>query len=111
MAAIDLFMRVRTRRFWRTLDEEEALGKRFDVLAVVWLCILIIFGLGFVAGFYFATLVLLIEILLMPGVLLTILGAVLLVFLLFYVRALRLRVRFISRLKKIFQINVHGAIL
>jgi len=101
MAAIDLFMRVRTRRFWRTLDEEEALGKRFDVLAVVWLCILIIFGLGFVAGFYFATLVLLIEILLMPGVLLTILGAVLLVFLLFYVRALRLRVRFISRLKKI----------
>ena len=44
-AVVDLFMRVRTRRFWRTLDEEEAIGKRFDWLAVVWLCFFIIFVL------------------------------------------------------------------
>ena len=101
MAVIDLFMRVRTRRYWRTLDEEEAIGKRFDIVSVVWLCILIIFGLGFIAGFYFAAIILLIEILLIPGVLLSVLGIVLLIFLLRYIRAFRIRSSFLRRLKKV----------
>lgn len=101
MAVIDLFMHVRTRRYWRDLDEEEAIGKRFDWLAVVWLCFFIIFGLGFVAGFYFITLSTLIEVLLIPGVLLTILGVVAVFFLLFYIRALRIRFRFLRKLKKV----------
>ncbi len=100
-AAIDLFMRVRTRRFWRTLDEEEAMGKRFDGLAIIWLCILIIFGLGFIAGFYFITLSTLISVLLMPKVGLTVLGIILLIFLIQYIRAFRIRFRFFKKLKKV----------
>ena len=101
MAAINLFMRVRTRRYWRTLDEEEAMGKRFDILSILLLVILIIFGLGFLAGFYFAALVLLIQILFMPGVLVTILGVVFFCCLLFYIRAFRIRFRFLRKLKKV----------
>ena len=100
-AAVDLFMRVRTRRFWRTLDEEEAIGKRFDGLAIFWLCILIIFGLGFIAGFYFITLSTLISVLLMPEVGLTVLGIIFLIFLIQYVRAFRIRSRFFKKLKKV----------
>ena len=100
-AAVDLFMRVRTRRFWRTLDEEEAMGKRFDGLAIILLCIFVIFGLGFIAGFYFITLSTLIAVLLMPSVFLTICGCVLFIFLFFYIRAFRIRFRFMKKLKKI----------
>ena len=100
MAVIDLFMRVRTRRYWRDLDEEEAIDKRFDFLAMIWLCVLIVFGVGFV-GFYFTATGLLIGILFMPGVWLTIVGVISALFLLHYIRAFWIRARFIKNLKKV----------
>ena len=100
-AVIDLFMRVRTRRFWRTLDEDEAMGKRLDGLAVVMLCVLIIFGLGFISSFYFITISTLITVLLMPEVGLTVFAVILLIFLFHYIRAFRLRFRFLRKLKKV----------
>ena len=100
-AAIDVFMRVRTRRFWRTLDEDEAMGKRLDGLAVAMLCVLIIFGLGFISSFYFITLSTLISVLLMPEVGLTVFAVILLIFLFHYIRAFRLRSRFLKKLKKV----------
>ena len=100
MAVIDLFMRVRTRRYWRDLDVEEAIDKRFDLLAMIWLCVLIVFGVGFV-GFYFTAFGLLIGILFMPGVVPTILGVIVALFLLKYIRAFWIRARFIKKLKKV----------
>ena len=100
---IDVFMRVRTRHFWRSLTYEEAKDKHMDAVALVFLSAVILFGYTLVAGVYLVMLAMLIGFLWRYGifVLLFALGILLLYLTFVYARAIRIRRRFLKRLKKI----------
>ena len=100
---IELFMRVRTRHFWRTLTYEDAKDKHMDTVALIFLSVLIIFGYSLIAKIYIAMITLALAFLLKmsPWVIL-IVAAIFFLWLTFvYARAIRIRRKFLKRLKKV----------
>jgi len=99
---IELFMRVRTRSYWRTLTYEEAKDKHFDGVALTFLCAVVVLGYPFIVRFYIGalTLALAFVIRFAPWVLLGIAAIVLVCSVLMYLRAFRIRHKFFRRLRK-----------
>lgn len=99
---IELVMRVKTRHFWRTLTYEDAKDRHWDTVALAFLSVLILFGYSLVANVYIAMIALAIGFLLMmsPWVILAV-AVIFLLFLAFmYARAIRIRRKFLKRVKK-----------
>ena len=100
---IEFFMRVRTRRFWRGLTYDEAKDKHIDAVVLVFLSVLIIFGYSLIANVYISMIALTIGVLWRYGLWVLLAAACLLLISLtfMYTRALRIRRRFLKRLKKL----------
>jgi hypothetical protein len=100
---IEFFMRVRTRRFWRGLTYDEAKDKHIDAVVLAFLSVLIIFGYSLVANVYISMIALTIGVLWRYGLWVLLAAACLLLISLtfMYTRALRIRRRFLKRLKKL----------
>ena len=99
---IEVFMRVRTRHFWRTLSYEEAKDKHLDALALIFLSAVIRIGGPLISGIYLVTVAMLIGFLWKYGifVLLAIACVLAVYLLLIYARAYRIRQKFLKRLKR-----------
>ena len=100
---IEFFMRVRTRSFWRTLTYEEAADKHMDAVVLIFLSALILVGYPLIAGIYLVTFAMILAVIVKYGIW-VLLGAacVFLVWCAFaYARALRIRRKFLKRLKKV----------
>ena len=100
---IEFFMRVRTRHFWRTLTYDDAKDRHMDAVALTFLSALIVFGYSLIAKIYISMIALAIGMLWLCGfwVLLAV-GCLILVSLWFrYARAIRIRRKFLKRLKKL----------
>ena len=100
---IEFFMRVRTRRFWRGLTYDEAKDKHMDAVVLAFLSVLIIFGYSLIAKVYISMIALTIGVLWRYGLWVLLAAACLLLISLtfMYTRALRIRRRFLKRLKKL----------
>ena len=100
---IELFMRVRTRHFWRTLTYDVAKDKHMDAVALVFLSVLIVFGYSLVAHIYIVMIALALGVLfrMSPFVILVVAAIFLLSLSFMYARAIRIRRRFLKRLKKL----------
>ena len=100
---IEFFMRVRTRRFWRGLTYDEAKDKHMDAVVLAFLSVLIIFGYSLIANVYISMIALTIGVLWRYGLWVLLAAACLLLISLtfMYTRALRIRRRFLKRLKKL----------
>lgn len=100
---IEFFMRVRTRRFWRGLTYDEAKDKHIDAVVLAFLSVLIIFGYSLIANVYISMIALTIGVLWRYGLWVLLAAACLLLISLtfMYTRALRIRRRFLKRLKKL----------
>ena len=100
---IEVFMRVRTRHFWRTLHYDEAKDKHMDAVALIFLSALILFGGPLIAGIYLVSVAMVIGFLWKYGifVLLGIIGILTVYLVLLYARAIRIRRKFLKRLKKL----------
>ena len=100
---IEVFLRVRTRCFWRTLTYEDAKDKHLDALVLIFLSVLIIFGYSLIASVYVSMIALLIAVLWKYGV--WVLLASVCVFIVccmfMYARAFRIRYGFLKRLKRV----------
>ena len=100
---IEFFMRVRTRSFWRTLTYEVAADKHMDAVALIFLSALILIGYPLIAGIYLVTFAMILSVIVKYGAW-VLLGAVC-VFLIWrafaYARAIRIRRKFLKKLKKL----------
>ena len=99
----EVFMRARTRRFWRGLTYDEAKDKHMDALVLTFLSVLIIFGYSLVANVYISMIALTIGVLWRYGIWVLLAAASLLLISLafMYTRAIRLRRKFLKKLKKL----------
>ncbi len=100
---IEVFMRVRTRRFWRTLRYEDAKDKHMDAVALIFLSAVILLGGPLIASIYLVTVAMLIGLVWKYGifVLLAVAGILLICLAFMYARAWRIRRKFLKRLKKL----------
>ncbi|MBQ8496347.1 MAG: hypothetical protein IJ489_02700 [Clostridia bacterium] len=98
---VEWIMRVRTRRYWREMTRAEAESGHLDGLALVFLSLLLIVGAPFVAQFYLMTFFAIIWVAFFPTTLLVVVGILAVVWLLSVIRALRIRRKFIRKLKKV----------
>ena len=100
---IEFFMRVRTRRFWRTLTYDDAKDRHMDAVALTFLSVLIVFGYSLIAKVYISMIALAIGILWLCGIWVLVAAVcLLLISLVFrYARAIRIRRKFLKRLKKL----------
>lgn len=97
---IEMISRVKTRRFWRDLNTEDALDMGFDALKLVGLSILLIFGYPFLSQFYSFTLILIIAAAFLPSTLIGIAILMILLWIFSLFRAFRIRRKFLRKLKK-----------
>ena len=100
---IEVFMRVRTRRFWRTLTYDDAKDRHMDAVVLTFLSVLIIFGYSLIANVYVSMIVLAVGVLWLCGFWVFLAAACLLLLCLvrMYARAIRIRRKFLKRLKKL----------
>lgn len=98
---VEWIMRVRTRRHWREMTRDEAESGHLDGLVLVFLSLLLIVGLPFIAQFYLMTIVLILFVAFLPTTLLAVAVIFAVVWLLSVIRALRIRRKFIRKLKKV----------
>ena len=100
---IEFFMRVRTRRFWRTLTYDDAKDRHMDAVVLTFLSVLIVFGYSLIAKVYISMIALAIGILWLCGIWVLVAAVcLLLISLVFrYARAIRIRRKFLKRLKKL----------
>ena len=100
---IEVFMRVRTRHFWRTLTYDDAKDRHTDALVLAFLSVLIVFGYSLIANVYVSMIVLAIGVIWLCGfwVLLAAVCIVLISLVRTYARAIRIRRKFLKRLKKL----------
>ena len=100
---IEFFMRVRTRSFWRTLTYDVAADKHMDAVALIFLSALILVGYPLIAGIYLVTFAMIGAVIVKYGIW-VLLGAVCVFFLwraFAYARAIRIRCKFLKKLKKL----------
>ena len=100
---IEVFMRVRTRHFWRTLTYDDAKDRHTDALALAFLSALIIFGYSLIASVYVSMIVLAVGLIWLCGfwVLLAVVCIFLVSLVRMYARAIRIRRKFLKKLKKL----------
>ena len=100
---IEVFMRVRTRRFWRTLTYDDAKDRHMDAVVLTFLSVLIIFGYSLIANVYVSMIVLALGVLWLCGfwVLLAVVCFLLFCLVRMYARAIRIRRKFLKKLKKL----------
>jgi hypothetical protein len=100
---IEVFMRVRTRCFWRTLTYDDAKDRHMDAVVLTFLSVLIIFGYSLIANVYVSMIVLAVGVLWLCGFWVFLAAACLLLLCLvrMYARAIRIRRKFLKRLKKL----------
>lgn len=100
---LEVFMRVRTRRFWRSLTYEVARDKHLDAVALIFLSLLVLVAGPWIANIYLVTAAMLIGVIWKYGifVLLAVACGLLLCFFFMYARAWRIRHGFLKRLQRV----------
>ena len=99
--AVEVIMRVRTRRYWRDLTPDEAMEKHLDWLALGFLLLILGIFYPFLSAFYSVTLMIAIALFFLPFSLVAIICIGILLWFFSCFRALHIRRKFLRKLRKL----------